>query len=78
LSPRPARYDDFTRLETGEAEQAGRLRRSGGQEPRRVDQRTFAQRRVGAGLARPLATGDGLDELVQRSDNGRLSCPNHG
>jgi GNAT superfamily N-acetyltransferase len=74
-------YGDFTRFEPAIAEQAARLRRSarpGCPQLRRVDQRTFAQRRVGAGIARRLATGDGLDELILRSGNGRLCCLNHG
>jgi hypothetical protein len=49
------------------AEQAARLRRAarpGGPEVRRVDQRTLAERRIGADIARRLATGEGLDEHI--------------
>jgi GNAT superfamily N-acetyltransferase len=60
-------YGDFTRFEPAVAEQAARLRRSARPacpQLRRTDQRAFAQRRVGAGIARRLATGDGLDDLI--------------
>jgi GNAT superfamily N-acetyltransferase len=71
-------YGDFTRFEPAIAEQAARLRRSsrpGCPQLRRVDQRTFAQRRVGAGIARRLATGDGLDELILRSGKRAFVLP---
>lgn len=62
-----ALYGEFDRFEGAIAEQAARLRRSarpGGPQLRHVDQRTLAQRRVGADLARRLATGDGLDDRI--------------
>jgi hypothetical protein len=58
---------DVAGFERSIAEQAARLRRAarpGGPEVRRVDQRTLAERRIGADIARRLATGDGLDEHI--------------
>jgi GNAT superfamily N-acetyltransferase len=61
-------YADVARIVSSIAEQAARLRRSsrpGGPELGRIDNRTLAQRRVGADLARRLATGDGLDAHIR-------------
>ncbi|MCA2216410.1 hypothetical protein [Jidongwangia harbinensis] len=58
---------DVARFERSLAEQAARLRRAarpGGAEVRRTDQRTLAERRIGADIARRLATGDGLDDKI--------------
>jgi hypothetical protein len=65
--PRHAVYGDFTRFQAALTEQAARLRRASrwaAPQPRRVDGRTLARRRVGADIARRVATGAGLDHLI--------------
>ena len=60
---------DVARFERSLTEQAATLRRAarpGAPEVRRVGQRRLAERRIGADIARRLATGDGLDEHILR------------